>query len=231
MSDSIANYYAHTRDNAFLLNENDLEIVPDGPKIVLAFMASLEVGVSHDIFVDWVANSRNLVLFIERGQSLSVVTHTAIAISLPAIQNSVVYSLLSSVGVEVEIYHKWLGIKLKNATNINGAGLTLQWLKYTANNMVTEIESIDIRNTIDDAICRSFSSNSLYHVTKSMLVSNHTNIDEVSQEELLSMIYDILVACLTKLPQVIAMKCHTNMKVKKESKCCIPTSRSDFTDN
>ncbi|GJU62899.1 cleavage and polyadenylation specificity factor subunit 2 [Tanacetum coccineum] len=68
MSDSIANYYAHTRDNAFLLNENDLEIVPDGPKIVLAFMASLEVGVSHDIFVDWVANSRNLVLFIERGQ-------------------------------------------------------------------------------------------------------------------------------------------------------------------
>ncbi|XP_024982399.1 cleavage and polyadenylation specificity factor subunit 2 isoform X3 [Cynara cardunculus var. scolymus] len=75
MSDSIAKSFEHTRDNAFLLkhvtlliNKNELENAPEGPKIVLASMASLEVGFSHDIFVEWAADSRNLVLFTERGQ-------------------------------------------------------------------------------------------------------------------------------------------------------------------
>lgn len=31
-------------------------------------MASLEVGFSHDIFVEWATESKNLVLFTERGQ-------------------------------------------------------------------------------------------------------------------------------------------------------------------
>uniref|UniRef100_A0A5B7BRU1 Cleavage and polyadenylation specificity factor subunit 2 n=1 Tax=Davidia involucrata TaxID=16924 RepID=A0A5B7BRU1_DAVIN len=75
MSDSIAKSFEHTRDNAFLLrhvtlliNESELEKVPDGPKIVLASMASLEAGFSHDIFVEWAADVKNLVLFTERGQ-------------------------------------------------------------------------------------------------------------------------------------------------------------------
>ncbi|CAI9274056.1 unnamed protein product [Lactuca saligna] len=75
MSDSIAKSFEHTRDNAFLLkhvtlliNKTELENIPEGPKIVLASMASLEVGFSHDIFVEWAADSRNLVLFTERGQ-------------------------------------------------------------------------------------------------------------------------------------------------------------------
>ncbi|XP_059667087.1 cleavage and polyadenylation specificity factor subunit 2 [Cornus florida] len=75
MSDSIAKSFEHTRDNAFLLkyvtlliNMSDLEKVPDGPKIILASMASLELGFSHDIFVEWAADGKNLVLFTERGQ-------------------------------------------------------------------------------------------------------------------------------------------------------------------
>ncbi|XP_057952872.1 cleavage and polyadenylation specificity factor subunit 2 isoform X2 [Malania oleifera] len=75
MSDSIAKSFEHTRDNAFLLkhvtlliNKGELEKVPDGPKIVLASMASLEVGFSHDIFVEWATDVKNLVLFTERGQ-------------------------------------------------------------------------------------------------------------------------------------------------------------------
>lgn len=75
MSDSIAKSFEHTRDNAFLLrhvtlliNKSDLDNVPEGPKVVLASMASLEAGFSHDIFVEWAADSRNLVLFTERGQ-------------------------------------------------------------------------------------------------------------------------------------------------------------------
>lgn len=31
-------------------------------------MGSLEVGFSHDIFVEWAADMKNLVLFTERGQ-------------------------------------------------------------------------------------------------------------------------------------------------------------------
>ncbi|KAK6936840.1 Metallo-beta-lactamase [Dillenia turbinata] len=75
MSDSIAKSFEHTRDNAFLLkhvtlliNKNELEKVPEGPKIVLASMASLEVGFSHDLFVEWASDTKNLVLFSERGQ-------------------------------------------------------------------------------------------------------------------------------------------------------------------
>lgn len=31
-------------------------------------MASLEAGFSHDIFVEWATDTRNLILFTERGQ-------------------------------------------------------------------------------------------------------------------------------------------------------------------
>ncbi|PKA58817.1 Cleavage and polyadenylation specificity factor subunit 2 [Apostasia shenzhenica] len=75
MSDSIAKSFGHSRDNAFLLkhvaliiNKSELEQLPDVPKVVLASMASLEVGFSHDIFVEWATDARNLVLFTERGQ-------------------------------------------------------------------------------------------------------------------------------------------------------------------
>ncbi|CAH9121693.1 unnamed protein product [Cuscuta epithymum] len=75
MSDSIAKSFEDTRDNAFLLkhitlliNSSELEKLPDGPKVVLASMASLEAGFSHDIFVEWATDTRNLVLFTERGQ-------------------------------------------------------------------------------------------------------------------------------------------------------------------
>ena len=37
-------------------------------QVVLASMASLEVGFSHDIFVEWATDAKNVVLFTERGQ-------------------------------------------------------------------------------------------------------------------------------------------------------------------
>lgn len=74
MSDSIAKSFEHTRDNAFLLrkiklviNKSALEEAP-GPKVVMASMASLEAGSSHDLFVEWAADPKNLVMFTERGQ-------------------------------------------------------------------------------------------------------------------------------------------------------------------
>ncbi|CAA0826386.1 Cleavage and polyadenylation specificity factor subunit 2 [Striga hermonthica] len=75
MSDSVAKSFENTRDNAFFLNhvkllvdKSELEACPDGPKVVLASMGSLEVGFSHDIFVEWAADPKNLVLFTERAQ-------------------------------------------------------------------------------------------------------------------------------------------------------------------
>ncbi|XVF12513.1 hypothetical protein REPUB_Repub08aG0125000 [Reevesia pubescens] len=48
---------------ALLISKSELDKAPDGPKVVLASMASLEAGFSHDIFVEWAADVKNLVLF------------------------------------------------------------------------------------------------------------------------------------------------------------------------
>ncbi|KAL1810539.1 hypothetical protein DCAR_0730244 [Daucus carota subsp. sativus] len=75
MSDSIAKSFENSRDNSFLLkhvklliSKAELENVPDGPKVVLSSMASLEAGFAHDIFIEWAADAKNLILFTERGQ-------------------------------------------------------------------------------------------------------------------------------------------------------------------
>ncbi|KAK6925825.1 Zn-dependent metallo-hydrolase, RNA specificity domain, partial [Dillenia turbinata] len=60
MGDSIAKHVT------LLINKNELEKVPGGPKIVLASMASLEVGFSQ--FVEWASDAMNVILFSERGQ-------------------------------------------------------------------------------------------------------------------------------------------------------------------
>jgi Txe/YoeB family toxin of Txe-Axe toxin-antitoxin module len=184
--------------------------------------------------------------------SLPLVTLTAIAVSLPKIQNDRIDRLLSSVSegltyvtlvveslnatdeyvsiqkaakvlwLEVEVSNKWVGNNLKNhAPEVNTAGLILQWFKNTAKNMVTEVQVIDIRSTNDNSIYQSICANSMYRITESILLSYHTNIDELSQEdlftELSSMIADILAACLTNLPQVIVTKCHESVIEKRES--------------
>lgn len=90
-------YFANCRHVNLIINKSDLEKSPEGPKVciyhllwlnfsnksvsmlkidrlmclmqvVLASMASLEVGSSHDIFVEWAAEAKNLVLFTEKGQ-------------------------------------------------------------------------------------------------------------------------------------------------------------------
>jgi hypothetical protein len=87
--------------------------------------------------------------------------------------------------------------------------------------MVTQVQVIDIRRANDNSSYRSICTNSMYRITESILLSYHTNIDELSQEdlftELSSMIADILAACLTNLPQVIVTKCHESVIEKRVS--------------
>ncbi|MFS7982039.1 hypothetical protein Hanom_Chr10g00958051 [Helianthus anomalus] len=66
----------------------------------------------------------------------------------------------------------------------------------------------------DDPITRSICANSMCRITETILLTYHTNNDATtSQKELFntlsSMIADIIAVCLTNLPQVITMKCHT----------------------
>ncbi|GKF13647.1 hypothetical protein Tco_0055109 [Tanacetum coccineum] len=58
--------------------------------------------------------------------------------------------------LEVEVFNRWLGIYLKShAPEVNTAGLILQWFKYTAKNMVTEVQSTDIGSTYDNSLILS----------------------------------------------------------------------------
>ncbi|KAJ0764654.1 hypothetical protein HanPI659440_Chr08g0294571 [Helianthus annuus] len=183
--------------------------------------------------------------------SLPVVTLTAIAISLPNIQNNMVNRLLRSVSegltyvkhveetlnaseeyvssqkaaralwLEVDVYHKWLGNELHNpAHQVNTTKEIVQWLNHTAKNMVAEVESKNMKGSDDSSLHKLVSSNSMYRITQTILISYHANIDQVSQNELFvhlsSVISHILAACLTNLPRVIAMKCHTSVIEKRE---------------
>ncbi|KAI3731247.1 hypothetical protein L1987_62435 [Smallanthus sonchifolius] len=124
--------------------------------------------------------------------------------------------------LEVEVYHKWLGNKLQNPSHqVNPAREIVQWFSDTAKNMVTEVENKNIEGSNDDSLYISVSAKSMYRITQTILVSYHDNIDQISQEDLFvqisSMISHMLAACLTNLPQVIAMKCHTNVIEKREA--------------
>ncbi|KAK9063264.1 hypothetical protein SSX86_017134 [Deinandra increscens subsp. villosa] len=123
--------------------------------------------------------------------------------------------------LEVEVYHEWLGNKLQNsAYQDNTTKEIVQWFSDTAENMITDLESKNMKGSDDSSLYMSVSACSMYRITQTILVSNHVNIDQVSEEELFaqlsSMISNIFAACLTNLPQVIAMKCHTNVIEKRE---------------
>ncbi|PWA34607.1 hypothetical protein CTI12_AA617420 [Artemisia annua] len=121
-----------------------------------------------------------------------------------------VQNAAESLWQEVEVYHKWLGNNLQDP-DFRGktAKQIVEQFNEKATNMVT------VGGSSKD-IC----ANSMRRVTQTILLID--NINKVSQEELLielsSMISDILAACLTNLPQIIVLKCHTN-KIKKRKEC------------
>ncbi|KAJ0722261.1 hypothetical protein HanOQP8_Chr08g0284661 [Helianthus annuus] len=123
--------------------------------------------------------------------------------------------------LEIEVCHKWLGINLQTpAHETNATKEIVQWFCNTAENMVSELESKKMKGSDDSSVYISVSANSMYRITQTILASNHAHIDQVSQEELFeqlsSMISHILAACLTNLPRVKAMKCHTSVIEKRE---------------
>ena len=84
----------------------------------------------------------------------------------------------------------------------------VEWFNEKATNMVPVVESM--------GIC----ANSMYRITKTIMLSYQANNDQVSQEvlfaQLSSMISGIVAACLTNLPEVITLKCHSSEIKKRE---------------
>nr|KAJ0199107.1 hypothetical protein LSAT_V11C600315380 [Lactuca sativa] len=174
--------------------------------------------------------------------SLPLVTLATIAMSLPNITKNLLDCLLIS-GVREGLVYVTLVEERLNASNdhvliqkaakiswlqlqnpdsqLHTAGQILQWLRDTAKNMVIEMEGTNYGVQDDNSKCRSISANSMYRITETILLSYHTNIDELSQEELFVqlslMSADILAACLTNFPQVILMKCHTSAIERREA--------------
>ncbi|MFS7982310.1 hypothetical protein Hanom_Chr10g00961291 [Helianthus anomalus] len=131
---------------------------------------------------------------------------------------------------EVDVYHKWLGYKLQDpALQENRAGQIIERFRDTAKRIIHTNDDTEGRNENsihggtckDECISKSICANSMYGITTTILRTYQTNIDDkVSQKKLFdnlsSMITDVMAACLTNLPQVITMKCHTGVIEKRE---------------
>ncbi|KAI3711661.1 hypothetical protein L1987_70200 [Smallanthus sonchifolius] len=185
--------------------------------------------------------------------SLAVVTFTTIAITLRKTKKEEVDILLKSVreGLEyvtlvekhfnatndyisnqkaaerlwqeVDVCHKWLGIKLKHITSdVNWEeDATMQIVQMFSKEAESKIKegvgSTDGEGPNGDSEFTSICANSMSSITKT-IIDDHKESHWKSFDDLISSrIADIMAACLTNLPQVIEMKCHTNVIEKREA--------------
>ncbi|KAJ0815976.1 hypothetical protein HanPI659440_Chr00c23g0735811 [Helianthus annuus] len=125
---------------------------------------------------------------------------------------------------EIIFDKKWLGNELQDpAFQVNTAEQIVEWFRDKAKDIVCSEDrnKDDTGGGNDDLIRKSISANSMYRITKTIMLDCHTNIDAtVGQKELFdtlsSIIADLVAACLTNLPQAITMKCHTSVIEERE---------------
>ncbi|KAM0018032.1 hypothetical protein Hdeb2414_s0027g00694671 [Helianthus debilis subsp. tardiflorus] len=125
---------------------------------------------------------------------------------------------------EIIFDKKWLGNELQDPSfRVNTAEQIVEWFRDKAKNIVCSEDrnKDDTGGRNDDLIRKTISANSMYRITKTIMLDCHTNIDTtVGQKELFdtlsSIIADLIAACLTNLPQAITMKCHTSVIEERE---------------
>ncbi|KAJ9549880.1 hypothetical protein OSB04_022423 [Centaurea solstitialis] len=123
---------------------------------------------------------------------------------------------------EVEINYRWLGYTLqRNAHKHKSMKEILKWFADKSEEIVVEINKHNNEELLDNTLERSIAANSMYRITRTILV-NYPNDIECSREEKLfgllsSMIVDIFLACFVNLPRVIEMKCHDQAIEKREA--------------
>ncbi|XP_076892804.1 uncharacterized protein LOC143544629 [Bidens hawaiensis] len=118
---------------------------------------------------------------------------------------------------EVDVCHKWLGIGLKDiASQVNKSDCledpTMQIVHLFLEKAKNKISKSGVGSKDGDSEFTSICANSMVRITETMIKDN----EKKSFDELISSrIGDIMAACLTNLPQVIAMKCHTCDREKR----------------
>ncbi|KAD2393869.1 hypothetical protein E3N88_40846 [Mikania micrantha] len=125
---------------------------------------------------------------------------------------------------EVDVCDKWLGEKLQDiASQVNTTSCQMDRTRQIVQMLLEKAKiklkegakSMDIGGTNDDSKLMSACAYSMCRITRTILD------EKESQKELFielsSRIADIMAACLTNLPQVIAMKCHTSAIEKREA--------------
>ncbi|KAI3711660.1 hypothetical protein L1987_70199 [Smallanthus sonchifolius] len=120
---------------------------------------------------------------------------------------------------EVDVRHKWLGIRLKDiASQVNcQEDTTLQIVQLFTEKARNKIRDEEARINIDgDSKFTFICAESMYRITETIVTNDIGNHKELFAQ-LISWIADITAACLTNLPQVIAMKCHTHLIEKREA--------------
>ncbi|KAF5776354.1 hypothetical protein HanRHA438_Chr12g0534911 [Helianthus annuus] len=170
--------------------------------------------------------------------SLTVVTLTTIAITLPNIEKVKLDNLLKSVrqGLqyvtlveetldvnvsiqkaakilweEVDFRHKWLGNKLKKiASQVKKDGAQVDTNLQIVQLFLKKATSKIEEGRGSSNIC----ANSMSRVTETIIRDKESH--KKLFDELSSRITDIMAACLTNLPQAIAKKCHTSVIEKRE---------------
>ncbi|KAJ0724259.1 hypothetical protein HanPI659440_Chr12g0445771 [Helianthus annuus] len=126
---------------------------------------------------------------------------------------------------EVDVSHKWLGISLKDIASqvIITAGqedATLQIVQLfleKAKNKNKGVQSTEGGRPDGDSEFTYICANSMSCTTETIIDDQKESHKKSFDELISSRIADIMATCLSKLPKVIAMKCHTNVIEKREA--------------
>ncbi|PWA88985.1 hypothetical protein CTI12_AA115800 [Artemisia annua] len=123
---------------------------------------------------------------------------------------------------EVECNYTWLENALsKNAFERKTATEILQWFADKAEEIVIEINKSSNAKMVENPPKMLIAANSMYRITQTILLRDQSNTEPLSKKQLFAllngMIADILSACFTNLPRVIAMKCQESVIEKREA--------------
>ncbi|XP_076956597.1 uncharacterized protein LOC143631858 [Bidens hawaiensis] len=120
---------------------------------------------------------------------------------------------------EVDVCHIWLGIKLKDiASQVTKSDCvedpTMQIVQLFLEKAKNKINKSRVGSKDGDYEFTYICANSMVRITETIIKDS----EKKSFDELISSrIADTMAACLTNLPQVIAIKCHTSAIEKRES--------------
>ncbi|KAJ0432501.1 hypothetical protein HanIR_Chr17g0859921 [Helianthus annuus] len=119
---------------------------------------------------------------------------------------------------EVEVTHKWLGNPLQRIDfREKSPREILKWYSDKAEEVINKSDTDD---TLENSQNQLIAANSMYRISQTIM-RKYPGSEHISEEQLFALLSDmigsIVVACLTNLPRVIAMKCHGSTIEEREA--------------